>query len=582
VSSSAADQPPSAELVRRRLPPGSRTGRPTRLRRALLGTGGLRLLSAAAGGLALDLSFAPTTLWWMALVGLALLGLSVHGCRIRPALGLGLVFGLTFYVPLLNWVTVYVGPVATALAVAEALLTMPVAALIASASRRLPVWPLWAAALWMAGEALRGRAPFGGFPWGGIAYTQPDGPLLPAASLVGASGLAFITALGGFGLAGVARAAWTRRRQLRPVLLLGPVLLVAVPFVLGIVGLSTEQSGRGAPTRTIAVIQGDVPAPGLEFNARRRAVLDLHALQTHKLSAAVRAGTAPKPDLVIWPENASDIDPYANADAAAVITSAVQDIGVPVLVGAVVGSGTPGKNYNMGIVWDPVTGPAAKLSAQTYSKMHPVPFGEYMPYRSFFRIFSDKVDLQRGEFLPGSRPGNLDVAGVNIGDVICFEVVYDSIVRDVVDGGAQVLVVQTNNATFGYTNETYQQQAMSRVRAVEHGRDVLISSTSGVSAVIGPDGKVRSSLGLFTAGYLTPTVPLISATTPGTVIGGPLEWVVSVGGLLALAGATVLGRRRDGTASARRSSARRSSARRASVQRESAPEPARHSQVTGR
>jgi apolipoprotein N-acyltransferase len=128
--------------------------------------------------------------------------------------------------------------------------------------------------------------------------------------------------------------------------------------------------------------------------------------------------------------------------------------------------------------------------------------------------------------------------------VICFEVVYDGIVRDVVNRGAQVLVVQTNNATFGWTNETYQQQAMSRVRAVEHGREVLISSTSGVSAVIRPDGGVESRIGLFTAGYLTPTVPLISATTPGTVLGGPIEWVLTVGVLLGLAVSTLLARLR--------------------------------------
>ncbi len=501
------------------------------------------MVAALVGGYALNLAFAPTTLWWMALVGLGLFGLAVHGRRMRPALGLGLLFGLTFYLPLLNWTTVYVGPVATALAVAEALLLMPVGALVAAASRRLPLWPVWAAAAWVAGEALRARAPFGGFPWGGIAYSQPDGPLLPSASLLGAAGLAFLTALGGFALAGLARTAWDARGRLRPLLLLGPVVLVAVPFVLGVTGRATEQSGRGAPETTVAIVQGNVPEPGLEFNARRRAVTDMHAAETHKLAEAVRAGTTPKPDLVIWPENASDIDPYANADAAAVISAAVKDIGVPVLVGAVVGSGTPGKNYNMGIVWDPVTGPAAKLSDQTYSKMHPVPFGEYMPYRSFFRLFSDKVDLQQGEFLPGTRPGNLDVGGIAVGDVICFEVVYDGIVRDVVAGGAQLLVVQTNNATFGWTNETYQQQAMSRVRAVEHGREVLISSTSGVSAVIRPDGSVESSIGLFTAGYLTAQVPLISATTPGTAIGGAVEWILTGAVLLALFLATLAGRR---------------------------------------
>jgi len=548
VSARTVEEAPSANLVRGTAQRRAAAGQPRRLRRwrkSLLGGGGLRILAALGGGYALNLAFAPSTAWWMALVGLALFGLAVHDRRWRPGLGLGLLFGLSFYLPLLRWTTVYVGPVAAALAVAEALLTMPVGALIASASRRLPIWPAWAAAAWIAGEALRARFPFGGFPWGGIAYSQPDGPLLPTASLLGASGLAFGTALGGFGLATLVLAAWRHRTRLRPLVLLGPVLLVATPFALGLAGLATEQTGQGAPTRTIAIIQGDVPQPGLEFNARRRAVTDLHALQTHKLAEAVRAGTAPKPDLVIWPENASDIDPYANADAASVIGSAVRDIGVPVLVGAVVGSGTPGKNFNMGIVWDPVTGPAAKLSAQTYTKVHPVPFGEYMPYRSFFRVFSQKVDLQQGEFLPGLRPGNLDVGGVAVGDVICFEVVYDGIVRDVVDGGAQVLVVQTNNATFGWTNETYQQQAMSRVRAVEHGREVLISSTSGVSAVIRPDGSVESTVGLFTAGYLTPTVPLISARTPGTALGGLVEWALTGAVLVMLAAGTFAARRRQ-------------------------------------
>ena len=549
MTSPTAQGAPSAALVRttrNRLRTGRRLtpGRLARWGGSLTGTGSLRIVGAAVGGYALNLSFAPTTLWWSAPLGLALLGLSLHGRRFRPALGLGLVFALAFYLPLLSWTTVYVGPVATALAVAEALLTMPVGALIAAASRRLPGWPVWAAAAWVAGEAFRARYPFNGFPWGGIAYSQPDGPLLPAASLLGASGLAFLTALAGFGLAGLTRTLWAGRTRLRPLALLVPVLLVAAPFALGAVGLATEQTGRGAPTRTIAVIQGNVPEPGLDFNAKRRAVTDLHALQTHKLAAAVRAGTTPRPDLVIWPENASDIDPYANDDAARVITSAVQDIGVPVLVGAVVSSGTPGKNYNMGIVWDPVTGPAAKLSDQTYSKLHPVPFGEYMPYRSFFRLFSDKVDLQHGEFLPGRRVGTLDLAGVKVGDVICFEVVYDDIVRDVVDGGAQVLVVQTNNATFGWTNETYQQLAMSRVRAVEHGREVLISSTSGVSAVIRPDGSVASRIPLFTPGYLTPTVPLISAKTPGTAIGGLVEWALTGAVLAALALHTLLSRRR--------------------------------------
>ena len=539
------DVPPDvpAGTVRRMrgAPATAHPGRWSRRRRSLFGVGGLRILAAIAGGLALYSAFAPSTRWWAAIVGFALFGLALDGRGAKAGFGLGFIFGLAFFLPLLSFTNVYVGDLPWyALCLAEALLTAPAGLLIAVASRRLPMWPVWAAGAWITGEALRARVPFGGFPWGGVAFSQPDGPLLPVASLLGATGLAFLTALAGFALAHLIRALVIGRVRWRTAGLVGAVIMLALPFVLGLLGLLTVQHGDEAPSRTIAVIQGNVPRPGLDFNAERRAVLDMHARQTRELAEAVRAGNAPAPTLVIWPENSTDIDPYRNADANAVISAAARDIGVPILVGAVVLTDVRGELYNMGIVWDPETGPG-----DTYAKRHPLPFGEYMPYRSFFRIFSDKVDLLRGTFLPGDAPGNLEIAGVDVGDVICFEVVYDDLVRDVVDGGAQVLVVQTNNATFGYTNETYQQQAMSRVRAVEHGREVLISSTSGVSTVIAPDGTVESAIPLFTPGYLTPSVPLITATTPGTVLGGPLEWVLALATPLAVVVASMTSRRRQ-------------------------------------
>jgi apolipoprotein N-acyltransferase len=526
----------------------------------------VRILGAALGGFLLKVAYAPSTWWWAAVLGLALLGLVLHGRRWSAAFGLGLVFGLAFYVPLLIWTSVYIGAVASALAIAEAVLTAPAAVLIAW-STRVPAgrgaaaagwwWPAVAACCWVGGEALRARFPFGGFPWGSVAFSQPDGPLLPAASLVGAAGLTFLAALAGFALAALLRRGWSalrpaaqRRGQGAPrrstvvSLLLAAALLVA-PFLVGLAGRLTVVTGEGAPRSTIAVVQGNVPEPGLEFNAKRRAVTQMHAEETHRLAAAVRAGTAPAPRLVVWPENSSDIDPYRDEVAAAMISSAAQDIGVPILVGAVVrGSDDPADpaSLNMGIVWDPVTGPG-----DTYTKRHPVPFAEYMPYRSFFRVFTPWVD-RAGFFQAGSDPGNLDVAGVQIGDVICFEVVYEELVRDVVAGGAQVIVVQTNNATFGWTDETYQQQAMSRVRAVEHGREVLIAATSGVSAVIRPDGSVESTVGLFTAGFLTPSVPLLSVRTPATVVGPSIEWALTAAGLLALVlgGITARSARRRG------------------------------------
>ena len=558
--------------------------------------GGLRILIAAAGGLACYAGYAPSTQWWAPILGFALLGLATFGRGWKACAGLGLVFGALLFFPLLSWTNVYVGNVPwVGLAGAEAVLTMPAVALIGPASRRLPAWPVWGAAAWVAGETLRALFPFGGFPWGGVAFTQPDGPLLPIAAVLGEAGLTLAVPLAGFALAELVRRGWwlrqrrplsgdevsgdgvapgwrgTRRRAylaetitavdgadpvtpvtavpadlvtaarpLRTVAaLVLPVVLLGLPFLGGLASRPAVQTGAGAPTAPIGMVQGNVPQPGLDFEVRAGLVLQMHADETTKLAAAIRAGTVPAPRLVLWPENASDLDPYHDPAAAAVIDQAAKEVGVPILVGAVVRADQPDRVYNMGIVWSPVTGPG-----QTYTKRHPVPFAEYIPWRSFFRFFSDKVDLVQSEFLPGHRPGNLDIAGVPVGDVICFEIVEDDLVHDVISGGAQVLVVQTNNATFGYTDETFQQQAMSRVRAVEYGREVLITATSGVSAVIRPDGSVASTVGLYTPGFMVPEVPLITATTPGTVLGAPALWLFTAATPLALIGAVLLERRR--------------------------------------
>jgi apolipoprotein N-acyltransferase len=286
----------------------------------------------------------------------------------------------------------------------------------------------------------------------------------------------------------------------------------------------------------VAVVQGNVPRAGLDFNAQRRAVLDNHVDETIRLAAAVRSGEAPQPDLVVWPENSSDIDPYRNADAALVITRAARAIGAPVLVGAVVEG--PGRYVsNTGIVWDPVTGPG-----ETYVKRHPVPLAEYVPYRSFFRLFSDKVDLVRRDFTQGSTVGALDIGGTRVGDVICFEVAYDSLVADVVRAGAGMIVVQTNNATFGYTDESEQQLAMSRLRAVEFGRTVVVSATSGVSAVIAPDGSVAHRSQLFTRDVVVEQIAQRQQHTIAERLGAWPEGLLTALGLAAVATVAVRAR----------------------------------------
>jgi apolipoprotein N-acyltransferase len=128
--------------------------------------------------------------------------------------------------------------------------------------------------------------------------------------------------------------------------------------------------------------------------------------------------------------------------------------------------------------------------------------------------------------------------------VICFEVAYDGLVRDVVRGGAQVLVVQTNNATYNGTGQPYQQMAMSRLRAVETGRDVLVTATSGISAVVRADGRVAQQAPEKVARTLVAEVPLRDRQTLATRLGWWPEWLLAAAGLAAAAVSSVSAARR--------------------------------------
>jgi apolipoprotein N-acyltransferase len=506
-----------------------------------------RTALAAAGGLALLLAFPGYSLPPLAVLGPAALALAVRGRRARSGAWLGLVLGLTFFVPLLSWSGVYVGSFPwLALAVSQALFVALLGAATAAVSR-FRLWPLWTAALWVADEALRGRVPFGGFPWGRLGLSQTDGPFLSLAAYGGVPGVSFAVALTGTLLAAAVLAlarAWraadggtTLRAAVAAV---AAVLAVPLLGALAWLPLPGPSLTEGGPTRTVAVIQGNVPEAGLDFNARRRAVLDNHVQQTISLAAAVQAGDQEQPDLVVWPENSSDIDPYTNEDAARQISRAAEAIGAPILVGAVVDG--PGRFIsNTGIVWDPETGPG-----DTYVKRHPVPLAEYVPARDFFRLFSDKVDLVRRDFTHGTEVGVLEMGGAQVGDVICFEVVYDSLVADTVEAGAGMLVVQTNNATFGFTDESEQQLAASRLRAVEFGRTVVVAATSGISAVVAPDGSLARRSELFTPAVFVEDVAQRDSTTVAERLGAAPEWLLTalgLGAVLAVAGPAVRRRR---------------------------------------
>ncbi len=518
---------------------------------------------AVVAGVLLDAAFPSVGAWGLAFVAVAAALLLARGRGLWSSYGLGVLLGLGFMVPQLQWSGIYVGPVPwLGLAALQALLlaaALPGWTIAWRLAVRLPgTLPLTAGAVWVAAEALRARAPFGGFGWGRLGFSQADSPLRYLASVGGVPLVSFgVVAVSATVLLAGLLVLGRRRRE--PVVSAGAVLRalaapVALVLLLGLVvayaAVRVDRTIDPSLDRTVrvAAVQGDVPRAGLDFNAQRRAVLDNHVEGTLALARRIEAGQEQPVDLVLWPENASDIDPLRNADAAEVIGAATDAVGAPVLLGAVLRG--PGENLtNAVLVWDPGTGYRGRSDEPAtngyYAKQALAPFAEYIPYRGFFRYFSPFVD-QVTDFAPGDRAAVLQAGGAAVGAAICFEVLDDETVRGQVLAGADLLVVPTNNATFGYTDENVQQLAMSRLRAVEHGRDLVHISNVGTSAVVAADGTTGRRTDLFEPDLLVADVQLRSARTLATTWGPAPELALVALALLLVVGEGVVDLRREG------------------------------------
>jgi apolipoprotein N-acyltransferase len=489
---------------------------------------GSRLAGAVSSGALLRLAFPEPGIGALALPAVALLLASLHGVTARRGAGLAMVHGAVFYVSLLPWLQV-IGVDAwlllSAVCVAWSAL---LGALLAWASVNR-AWIALSAGAWVAVETLRSSVPLGGFSWGRLAFAEPWA-LTAFARWLGAPGVSAMTVVTA-GLAILLVRRLSREpdsehvdhadspRSARTAVLMASalVLLLTVPSALLSSRVSADEAANPSTT-TVAVIQGNVPRLGLDFNAQRRAVLQNHVDVTLQLAADIEEGIVSRPEFVLWPENASDIDPFRDATARQLIDTAVAAVGVPVIVGAVLDNGDNTLS-NAGIVWDPTAGPTER-----YSKRHLVPFGEYVPGRELLARFISRFDRVGRDFVPGDAAGNLPVAGRIIGTVMCFEVAYDNSMRDVARE-SDMLAVQTNNATYGLSGQPAQQLAITRLRAIEHGRVVLVAATTGVSGIIRADGTLATGgLAEFTQGYRMAEVTSGQGVSAGSSVGAVLEW----------------------------------------------------------
>ncbi len=524
-----------------------------------------RLLLAVAGGLLLCASFPPLNWWWAAVVAAALLAWVLTHPATTPVggLGYGFLFGLAMYLPLLPWISLLVGAVPWLVLATTCALFPGLFGLFAVVVRRLPGWPVWFALVWAAQEWLKANYPFGGFPWGSVAFGQAEGPFLPLVQLGGVALLSAAIMLVGFSATAIAReiVAWwptggraraEARAQARvpsedgdapaakdagppPAVVVPGLCICLVLFAAVAVWPQVRHAGTGSggePTVTVAVVQGNVPRLGFGFNAQRRAVLDNHVRETLQLAEDVRAGAAPQPQFVIWPEDSSDIDPLVNADAAQQIAKAATAIHAPILVGTVLDVPDRPQDApaytNTVIVWNPVTGPADRHDKEIVQ-----PFGEYLPMPWLFTHLSGYAD-RAGHMVPGISDGVVHIGGVPVGVATCWEVIFDREPRKAVLHGAQLLAVPSNNATFNQMMSE-QQLAFAKVRAVEHDRYVVVAGTTGVSAVIAPDGAELVRTDFFEPAYLDMQVRLKTRLTPATRWGPIVQWV-----LVGVAGAAIL------------------------------------------
>ncbi len=304
-------------------------------------------------------------------------------------------------------------------------------------------------------------------------------------------------------------------------------------------GLLPVDPTGGAPTAQVAAIQGDVPrARNLPQQLNDSEVTQNHAAATAELAAQVKAGREPAPDLVIWPENSTGLDPYFYPFIYTLLTGAVTAIDRPILVGEVLQN----PERNVGQLWVPGRGPTT-----IYAKRELVPFGEYIPFRSLISTFSSLPSLQPVNFTPGRSAVVFGVGKIRLGDVICYEVGFDNLVRSEVTAGANLLAVQSNDADFeidGQLGETGQQTAMARIRAIESDRAVVYASTTGESSIIAPDGALIERSGIWQQAILDARVPLVSYRTLADRIGAWPEYVIILLTVLALGWAVLRPRRR--------------------------------------
>jgi apolipoprotein N-acyltransferase len=486
-----------------------------------------RLGLALLGGFLLFAGHPPLDLGWtgpLALVPLLALGRAVQRSDrpVRAGLGWGLVAGIAFFAPLLYWIGRFgIVPLALLVLIQGAFVAAFVGGLAAWGPRR--AWPAVAVVWWVALEAVRGSWPLGGFTWGILGYTQHlGGPLLPIARSLGVLGVSAACAA----VAALVHSAVTRVRADRAWWPAGAPALGAVALLLLAPLLGGPRPAETDRTIDLAGVQGNdeelPPIINRDDVRRMTRIVDLMVEATEALAED-------PPELTVWPENSLDTDLRGNPALQERVVRAIELVdGGPLLAGELLDGPRPRTFYN-GLA---LYGPGAEL-IDVHLKRNLVPFGEYVPLRRWLEWYP-ALRYVPNDGVAGDVDTVLQVAGVGIGPVTCYESIYPDLVRAQVREGAEVLVVSTNNASYGRTAASAQHVAFSRLRAVETGRWVFHVGISGISAVVDPEGRSSQETPLFERALIRADLPAVTGHTLYTRLGdvvGTVSMVLAALGL---------------------------------------------------
>ena len=397
-------------------------------------------------------AFEPIGLWFLAIAGFALFFRKLGGSD-KPVIH-SFIFGFALNAIVLHWSGKYVGALPwLLLALLQALFYLPVGWVF---KRRENLWLSAVVLLLM--EQLRANFPFGGFGWTRIAFSQVESPALPIVSIGGVLALSAFT---------VIVAIFLTRFNAKNFLAIAIVFLAV---------LLVPNNPQGSGSVRLLAVQGNTPEVGLEFNSRAKAVFNLHRDATREFATESY-------DAIIWPENAIDIDPRQNPQVSSDISALTKELQTPLIAGVV--QREDGSPENASILYS-----KDGLQQSVYIKRGLTPFGEFMPLRKLAE-FVNPMAKTVVDFMPGDKLVTHQVSGSKLGPIICYEIIIDSLVRDMAVN-SHALIVQTNSATFANTAESAQQLAITRIRAVEHSRAILSVSTVGISAFIDNNGQVLS------------------------------------------------------------------------------------------